>query len=177
LHPLIGAALARSGTRIRGSSLSVKGRWIQYARSLQPEGEPAASTKQAATALFSAARRTPAQVPASRDPPSQPHAVASATIAHSSLHNRSHRLSQSRSECWGQVRGNGVVSASRTIRRWTPNFRATPLMVPTPNSYSRRIASNNSTSFLLLKPNSLRAFARNKYPGECFTGGPWATSD
>jgi len=29
-----------------------------------------------------------------------------------------------------------------TIRRCTPNFRATPLIVPTPCSYSRRIAEN-----------------------------------
>ena len=49
--------------------------------------------------------------------------------------------------------GTASASASRTIRRWIPNFRATPLMVPTPNWYSRRIVSNSSTSFLLFKPS------------------------
>src|SRR6266568_3178691 len=47
--------------------------------------------------------------------------------------------------------GTASASASRTMRRWIPSFRATPLMVPTPNWYSRRIASNSSTSFLLFK--------------------------
>src|SRR5664280_1190305 len=49
--------------------------------------------------------------------------------------------------------GTASASASRTMRRWIPNFRATPLIVPTPNWYSRRIASNSSTSFLLFKPS------------------------
>jgi hypothetical protein len=44
-------------------------------------------------------------------------------------------------------RGLGIAlpMASRTIRRCTPSFLATPVIVPTPNSYSRRICSNNST--------------------------------
>ena len=43
-------------------------------------------------------------------------------------------------------------SASRTSRRCTPNFRATPWIVPIPNSYSRRISSNSSTFALLSTP-------------------------
>src|SRR5436190_787168 len=50
-------------------------------------------------------------------------------------------------------RGIALASASRTIRRWTPNFLATPFIVPAPCSYSRRICSNNSTlSLLFSKP-------------------------
>src|SRR4030095_3201190 len=45
--------------------------------------------------------------------------------------------------------GNALLMASRTMRRWTLNFLATPEIVPTPNSYSRRISSNSSTLFLL----------------------------
>src|SRR4051794_16461474 len=45
--------------------------------------------------------------------------------------------------------GTALAIASRTIRRCTPNFRATPFIVPTPCSYSRRICSNNSTFCLL----------------------------
>ena len=41
--------------------------------------------------------------------------------------------------------GTACAIASRTIRRCTPSFRATPRIVPTPNSYSRRISSYNST--------------------------------
>ena len=72
--------------------------------------------------------------------------------------------------------------ASRTIRRCTPSFFATPAIVPMPNSYSRRICSNNSTFTLhsneLLRfgpsPNqSARPFSRlgqNKMPN-------WAVSE
>ena len=49
-----------------------------------------------------------------------------------------------------QCAGTALPIASRTIRRWTPNFRATPLIVPTPCSYSRRICSNSSTFLFLL---------------------------
>jgi hypothetical protein len=41
--------------------------------------------------------------------------------------------------------GNALPIASRTIRRCTPSFVATPTMVPIPNSFSRRIFSNHST--------------------------------
>jgi hypothetical protein len=41
--------------------------------------------------------------------------------------------------------GNALPIASRTIRRCTPNFLATPTIVPTPNSYSRRISSYSSS--------------------------------
>src|ERR1035437_6619365 len=41
--------------------------------------------------------------------------------------------------------GNALPIASRTILRCTPTFFATPAIVPIPNSYSRRICSNNST--------------------------------
>jgi len=49
------------------------------------------------------------------------------------------------------LRGGGTAfaTASRTIRRCTLNFRATPLILPTPCSYSRWICSNNSTFCLL----------------------------
>ena len=45
------------------------------------------------------------------------------------------------------IRGDGsaLPIASRTIRRCTPSFLVTPTIVPTPNSYSRRISSNSST--------------------------------
>ena len=42
---------------------------------------------------------------------------------------------------------------SRTVRRWTLNFLATPAIVPMPNSYSLRICSNSST--FLLQSNEL----------------------
>src|SRR5439155_9510698 len=40
---------------------------------------------------------------------------------------------------------NALPIASRTMRRCTPSFLATPVIVPIPNSYSRRICSNSST--------------------------------
>ncbi len=52
--------------------------------------------------------------------------------------------------------GKALPIASRTIRRCTPSFFATPAIVPTPNSYSRRICSNNST--LALQSNELLRF-------------------
>ena len=52
--------------------------------------------------------------------------------------------------------GTASPKAWRTIRRCTPSFRATPWIVPTPNSCSRRISSNNST-FDLLVTGSLRS--------------------
>src|SRR5579862_1115714 len=61
--------------------------------------------------------------------------------------------------------GSALPIASRTIRRCTPNFWATPAIVPTPNSYSRRICSNNST--LALQSNEsplLRASPDSEYP-------------
>ena len=61
--------------------------------------------------------------------------------------------------------GNALPMASRTIRRCTPSFWATPAIVPTPNSYSRRICSNNST--LALQSNEsppLRASPASEYP-------------
>ena len=56
----------------------------------------------------------------------------------------------------GRFRSGGTASASacRTIRRCTPSFRDTPWIVPTPNSCSRRISSNNST-FVLLRHQAL----------------------
>ncbi len=48
--------------------------------------------------------------------------------------------------------GTAWRTASRTMRRCTPSFRATPITDPTPNSYSRRICSYNST--LALQSNS-----------------------
>src|SRR3954469_10460139 len=55
---------------------------------------------------------------------------------------------------WRYVRtgGSALSTAWRTSRRWTPNFRATPLIVPIPNSYSRRNCSNSSTFVLLSTP-------------------------
>src|SRR5580692_8532449 len=61
--------------------------------------------------------------------------------------------------------GSALPMASRTIRRCTPSFWATPAIVPTPNSYSRRICSNNST--LALQSNEsplLRASPDSEYP-------------
>src|SRR5437667_537709 len=41
--------------------------------------------------------------------------------------------------------GKALAIASRTLRRCTFTFLATPAIVPTPNSYSRRISSKSST--------------------------------
>jgi hypothetical protein len=53
--------------------------------------------------------------------------------------------------------GTALPIASRTIRRCTPTFLATPAaIVPIPNSYSRRICSNHST--LALQSNESPPF-------------------
>ena len=51
--------------------------------------------------------------------------------------------------------GSALPIASRTIRRCTFSFLAMPAIVPTPNSYSLRTSSNNST-FALQSNESLR---------------------
>ena len=59
-----------------------------------------------------------------------------------------------------------------TIRRCSPNFRATPLIVPAPCSYSRRISSYSSTLFLLGKTTSVFSFSWQKQStGFAFRGG------
>src|SRR6185312_6260046 len=77
--------------------------------------------------------------------------------------------------------GKALPTASRTIRRCTPSFFATPAIVPTPNSYSRRICSNNST--LPLQSNELLRFglrpnqSTRPFPGVGQNKLPnWATS-
>ena len=73
--------------------------------------------------------------------------------------------------------GNALPIASRTIRRCTPSFLATPAIVPMPNSYSRRICSNNST--LALQSNEsppLRASPESEYPF-VLEGGPNQTAE
>src|SRR5450759_2726233 len=55
--------------------------------------------------------------------------------------------------------GNALPIASRTIRRCTFSFFATPTIVPTPNSYSLRICSNSST-FVLQSTKFLRSGLR-----------------
>ena len=63
----------------------------------------------------------------------------------------------------GRGAGKALLMASRTMRRWTLNFLATPEIVPTPNSYSRRISSNSSTLFLLfIEEASLARFCLRK---------------
>jgi len=69
--------------------------------------------------------------------------------------------------------GTAFRTASRTMRRCTPNFRATPITDPTPNSYSRRICSYSSTLALqsnsFLRPsNPLRSRVESALP----KGGP-----
>src|SRR5450432_2996046 len=69
--------------------------------------------------------------------------------------------------------GTALATASRTIRRCTPSFRATPLIVPAPCSYSRRISSYSSTLFLLGKTTSVFSFScRKQSTGFAFQGGP-----
>jgi len=53
--------------------------------------------------------------------------------------------------------GTALAKASRTIRRCTPSFFPTPLIVPTPCSYSLRISSNSSTFLLLSNRTSFPA--------------------
>jgi hypothetical protein len=71
--------------------------------------------------------------------------------------------------------GIALAIASRTMRRCTPSFFAMPAIVPTPNSYSRRICSKSSTLALQFneppartKPNqSTRSLWRGpKYTAE-----------
>src|SRR3989304_5086440 len=69
--------------------------------------------------------------------------------------------------------GTALLSASRTIRRCTPNLQATPLIVPTPNSYSRLIASNNSTLAFLLRIDPPYASQHIKGTSPAYRG--WAT--
>src|SRR4051812_12489952 len=77
---------------------------------------------------------------------------------------------------WRYVRtgGSALFTAWRTSRRWTPNFRATPLIVPTPNSYSRRNCSNSSTFVLLSTPPLPLVQRKDGTPRE--KGGPNSVS-
>src|SRR3954447_25514055 len=77
---------------------------------------------------------------------------------------------------WRYVRtgGSALFTAWRTRRRGTPNFRATPLIVPIPNSCARRSCSNSST-FVLLSPPPLPLVQRKDgTPRE--KGGPNSVS-
>ncbi len=72
--------------------------------------------------------------------------------------------------------GSAPFSASRTIRRCTLNFLATPTIVPTPCSYSRRTCSNNRT----LAPLSNRRLLSGRSPREGYrsdAGGPNQSSE
>src|SRR4051794_39050998 len=73
--------------------------------------------------------------------------------------------------------GSALPIASRTIRRCTFSFLATPAIVPTPNSYSLRISSNSST-FALQSNESLRGglSPASEYPF-VQEGGPKQTSE
>ena len=72
--------------------------------------------------------------------------------------------------------GSALPIASRTIRRCTPNFLATPTIVPTPNSYSRRISSNSST--LALQSNeSPPSGLRPNQSTRSSIGGPKQTAE
>ena len=66
-------------------------------------------------------------------------------------------------------------SASRTSRRCTPNFRATPWIVPIPNSYSRRISSNSSTVAFLrrMPPPPPARLVQGGERRHAITGGPF----
>src|SRR5438067_2674701 len=73
-------------------------------------------------------------------------------------------------------RGTALCTASRTSRRCTPNFRATPWIVPRPNSYSRRICSNSSTVAFLRRISPLPTvhFVPRAYAAAA-QGGPFPT--
>src|SRR5438034_4008369 len=73
-------------------------------------------------------------------------------------------------------RGTALCTASRPSRRCTPNFRATPWIVPRPNSYSRRICSNSSTVAFLRRISPLPTvhFAPRAYAAAA-QGGPFPT--
>src|SRR2546428_515342 len=75
------------------------------------------------------------------------------------------RLGLSRSTFF-RSRGTALSTASRTILRCTPNFCATPWIVPTPCSYSRLICSNSSTFVILL-------FNQVSPPGRCPKQNSW----
>ena len=84
-----------------------------------------------------------------------PYAVASAALTGRTRKiwsMKSDAASSLRSRrCWGLLAaGSALRNASRTIRLCTLNFRETPAIVPTPNSYSRRICSKSSTLSLLV---------------------------
>src|SRR5258707_4037821 len=73
--------------------------------------------------------------------------------------------------------GNALLIASRTIRRCTPIFLATPAIVPIPNSYSRRICSYNST--FALQSNEFPPFGLcpNQSNRSSLEGGPNQTAE
>src|SRR5437870_12904035 len=72
--------------------------------------------------------------------------------------------------------GKALAIASRTIRRCTFTFLATPAIVPTPNSYSRRISSNSSTLALHSNGLPLPGNARIRVSVRC-QGGPIQTAE
>src|SRR5207249_4015050 len=72
--------------------------------------------------------------------------------------------------------GKALAIASRTIRRCTFTFLATPAIVPTPNSYSRRISSNSSTLALHSNGLPLPGNARIRVSVRC-QGGPNQTAE
>ena len=72
--------------------------------------------------------------------------------------------------------GSALPIASRTIRRCTLSFLATPTIVPIPNSYSRRICANNST--LALQSNESPPFGqRPNQSTRSLDGGPKQTAE
>jgi hypothetical protein len=78
--------------------------------------------------------------------------------------------------------GTALPIASRTIRRCTPTFLATPAIVPIPNSYSRRICSNNSTFALQSNESPLFGLRPNQSTRSSWRVGHikppnWAESD
>ena len=103
------------------------------------------------------------------------------------------RIHRDSPRTWVRTPGGGWLFAKlcrlpqdrrRTIRRCTLNLRATPLMVPTPCSYSRRICSNSSTFVLLSnRPPFWATTAQNSVASFCFQQGgqirvsKWANSE
>src|SRR5450631_447600 len=65
--------------------------------------------------------------------------------------------------------GTALPIASRTIRRCTFNFLATPEIVPTPNSYSLRICSKSST--FVLQSNEFLRLGRRPNQEYSFVSG------
>jgi hypothetical protein len=78
---------------------------------------------------------------------------------------------QARSACF-RFAGSELSRASRTIRRWTPNFRATPRILHSPCSYSRLICSNSSTLALESTATSILDTAHGRVVGSTFKVGP-----